>query len=141
MRIRCFISTIYNMSGRVVSDIQTRAEGESLYIRYNTDANCRSNFKNKRCLSRENQSWSLCKSTWICITYTDSFTPMISFVFSSWVINEFFNFTYQPNHFLCTLIRDRSNDIKKLVMGPFKVPDFFLTHRTNDYFFDPPHQF
>ena len=25
------------MSGRVVSDIQTRAEGESLYIRYNTD--------------------------------------------------------------------------------------------------------
>ena len=25
-------STIYNMSGRVVSDIQTRAEGESLYI-------------------------------------------------------------------------------------------------------------
>jgi hypothetical protein len=33
------ICTIYNMSGRVVSDIQTRAEGESLYIRYNTDAN------------------------------------------------------------------------------------------------------
>ncbi len=27
-----FVSTIYNMSGRVVSDIQTRAEGESLYI-------------------------------------------------------------------------------------------------------------
>jgi hypothetical protein len=27
------------MSGRVVSDIQTRAEGESLYIWYNTDAN------------------------------------------------------------------------------------------------------
>ena len=27
-----FISNIYNMSGRVVSDIQTRAEGESLYI-------------------------------------------------------------------------------------------------------------
>ena len=26
------ICTIYNMSGRVVSDIQTRAEGESLYI-------------------------------------------------------------------------------------------------------------
>ena len=32
------VSTIYNMSGRVVSDIQTRAEGESLYIRYNTDS-------------------------------------------------------------------------------------------------------
>jgi hypothetical protein len=31
--------TIYNMSGRVVSDIQTPDEGESLYIRYNTDAN------------------------------------------------------------------------------------------------------
>ncbi len=26
------IRNIYNMSGRVVSDIQTRAEGESLYI-------------------------------------------------------------------------------------------------------------
>ena len=65
------------MSVRVVSDIQTRAEGESLYIRYNTDANVvnnlkndpsyefigGSNFKNKRCLSRENQSLSLCKST------------------------------------------------------------------------------
>jgi hypothetical protein len=38
------VSNVYNMSGRVVSDIQTRAEGESLYIRYNTDAN----FKNKR---------------------------------------------------------------------------------------------
>ena len=27
-----YICNIYNMSGRVVSDIQTRAEGESLYI-------------------------------------------------------------------------------------------------------------
>ena len=33
-----FWSSIYNMSGRVVSDIQTRAEGERLYIRYNTAA-------------------------------------------------------------------------------------------------------
>ena len=40
------ISTIYNMSGRVVSDIQTRAEGESLYIRYNTDANVVNGLKN-----------------------------------------------------------------------------------------------
>jgi hypothetical protein len=37
---------IYNMSGRVVSDIQTRAEGESLYIRYNTDANVVNGLKN-----------------------------------------------------------------------------------------------
>ena len=37
------------MSSRSVSDIQTRAEGESLYIRYRSDAN-------KHCLSRENQS-------------------------------------------------------------------------------------
>ena len=37
---------VYNMSGRVVSDIQTRAEGESLYIRYNTDANVVNNLKN-----------------------------------------------------------------------------------------------
>ena len=41
------ISTIYNMSGRVVSDIQTRAEGESLYIRYNTDANVVNGLKNE----------------------------------------------------------------------------------------------
>ena len=36
--IYIYICTIYK-SGRVVSDIQTRAEGESLYVRYNTDAN------------------------------------------------------------------------------------------------------
>ena len=34
------------MSSRVVSDIQTRAEGESLYIRYNTDANVVNGLKN-----------------------------------------------------------------------------------------------
>jgi hypothetical protein len=39
------LCTIYNMSGRVVSDIQTRAEGESLYILYNTDANVVNDFK------------------------------------------------------------------------------------------------
>ena len=58
------VCTIYNMSGRVVSDIQTRAEGESLYIRYNTAAHVVNSTlktlskpkKNKRCLSRENQS-------------------------------------------------------------------------------------
>ena len=27
-----YLCNVYNMSGRVVSDIQTRAEGESLYI-------------------------------------------------------------------------------------------------------------
>ena len=32
------LSNIYNMNGRAVSDIQTRAEGEWLYIWYNTDA-------------------------------------------------------------------------------------------------------
>ena len=36
--IYIYISYIYNMSGRVVSDIQTRAEDEWLYILYNTDA-------------------------------------------------------------------------------------------------------
>jgi hypothetical protein len=40
------LCTIYNMSGRVVSDIQTRAEGESLYIRYNTDTNVVNGLKN-----------------------------------------------------------------------------------------------
>jgi hypothetical protein len=41
-----FLSTIYNMSGRVVSDIQTRAKDESLYIRYNTYANVVNGLKN-----------------------------------------------------------------------------------------------
>ena len=45
--IICFVvCTVYIMSGRVVSDIQTRAEGESLYIRYNTDANVVNDLKN-----------------------------------------------------------------------------------------------
>jgi hypothetical protein len=34
------------LSGRVVSDIQTQAEGESLYIQYNTDANVVNGLKN-----------------------------------------------------------------------------------------------
>jgi hypothetical protein len=34
------------MSSRSVSDIQTRAEGESLYIRYKSDANVLSYLKN-----------------------------------------------------------------------------------------------
>ena len=33
------IYTIYNMNGCVVSDIQTQAKDERLYVRYNTDAN------------------------------------------------------------------------------------------------------
>ena len=46
MHCHCFLCNVYNMSGRVVSDIQTRAVGESLYIRYNTDANVVNNLKN-----------------------------------------------------------------------------------------------
>jgi hypothetical protein len=40
------ICTRKNMSSRSVSDIQTRAEGESLYIRYRSDANVLSHLKN-----------------------------------------------------------------------------------------------
>ena len=39
MYVYVCICNIYNMSGRVVSDIQSRAEGEWLYILYNTDPN------------------------------------------------------------------------------------------------------
>jgi hypothetical protein len=42
------------MSGRVVSDIQTRAEGESLYIRYNTDANVVNDLKNDEVILKIN---------------------------------------------------------------------------------------
>ena len=38
-KLQTCIRTIYNMSDRVVSDIQSLAEGETLYVRYNTDAN------------------------------------------------------------------------------------------------------
>ena len=65
-----FWSTIYNMSGRVVSDIQTRAE-KWLKKRLILWVHWRSNFKNKCCLSRENQSWSLCKSGQIFIRFTN----------------------------------------------------------------------
>jgi hypothetical protein len=58
----------YNMSGRVVSDIQTRAEAEKIKVKA-----------------------GLCKSTWICITYTDTTRLWFFFVFSSWIINEFLN--------------------------------------------------
>ena len=68
------------MSGRVVSDIQTRAEGEYSLVLW---IFWRSNFENTSYITRENQSYSLCKSTKICIAYTDAFTLMISFVFSS----------------------------------------------------------
>ena len=33
------ISNVCNISGRVVSNIKARAEGEELYIQYNADAN------------------------------------------------------------------------------------------------------
>jgi hypothetical protein len=73
------------MSSRSVSDTKTQAESESLYIRYRSDAKVLSylkndpsyefigevNFKNKHCLSRENQSWSLCKSGQIFIQFTN----------------------------------------------------------------------
>ena len=43
LRIVC---TIYNIRGRVVSDIQTQAKGESLYTRYNMDVNVVNDLKN-----------------------------------------------------------------------------------------------
>jgi hypothetical protein len=46
----------------------------------------RSNFKNKHCLSRENQGWSLCKLGQIFMRI------FIYFEFSSWIINEFYNY-------------------------------------------------
>ena len=54
MYIYVCICTVCNMSGRVVSDIQTRAEGESLYIRYNTDANVVNALKNSLIIHEEN---------------------------------------------------------------------------------------
>ena len=45
---KIYTCTIYNMSGRVVSDLQARAEGERLYIWCNTDANVVKVLKNER---------------------------------------------------------------------------------------------
>ena len=126
-------SNIYNMSGRVVSDIQTRAEGESLYIWYNTDANVvndlwnslvlcifwRSNFENTSYITRENQSYSLCKSTKICIAYTDAFTLMISFVFSSWIINEFHKINYPIAKIIVINSLNSQGKIENKTIAPF----------------------
>ena len=46
MNYEFFKYYLQHMSGRVVSDIQTRAEGESLYIRYNTAAHVVNSLKN-----------------------------------------------------------------------------------------------
>ena len=53
------------MSSRSLSDIQTQAEGEigcKCFIVLKKRVHWQSNFKNKYCLSRENESSSLCKS-------------------------------------------------------------------------------
>ena len=52
----------------------------------------RSSFKNKNCLSWENQSWSLYKSGQIFIRFTNIDETLISFVFSSWIIMNFLSF-------------------------------------------------
>ena len=72
-------------SNRVVSDIQSRDEGEMLYVRYNTDANivkytCDTNGRKRPYSSKileirndfrgENRTKSLCKSEEFCIGYT-----------------------------------------------------------------------
>jgi hypothetical protein len=75
------------MSSRSLSDIQTRAEAKArvcISDINSSDANVLtclterpilwvhwwSNFKNKHCLTRENQSWNLCKSGQIFIRFT-----------------------------------------------------------------------
>ena len=81
--------------GRVVLDIQTRAEGERLYIRYNTDANVLVIYTNgyERSYSSkileirndfrwENRTKRLCKSAEFCISYTTFVMALISFGFS-----------------------------------------------------------
>ena len=49
----------------------------------------RKNFEYRCCISRENRGKSFVKIYVCFITYKDSFTAMIFFVFCSWIINEF----------------------------------------------------
>ena len=49
----------------------------------------RKNFEYRFCISRENRGKSFVKIYVCFITYKDSFTAMIFFVFCSWIINEF----------------------------------------------------
>ena len=58
---------IYNMSGRVVSNIQTRAEGETFVFVENPRDTCRNDFR------YENRTKSLCKWAEFCIRYTTTF--------------------------------------------------------------------
>ncbi len=57
----------------------------------------RSNFENTSYITRENQSYSLCKSTKICIAYTDAFTLMFvlcSSALSSWGARDTQNYSH-----------------------------------------------
>ena len=49
----------------------------------------RKNFEYRCCISRENRGKSFVKIYVCFITYKDSFTAMIFFVFCSWIINAF----------------------------------------------------
>ena len=96
------------MSGRVVSDIQTRAEGESLYIRYNTDANVVNGLKNDSSYEFIGEvilKINVVKAEKIKVkvyvnegkslsTYKDTTRLWFFFVFSSWIINEFLKAFY-----------------------------------------------
>ena len=62
----------------------------------------RKNFQYRCCISRENRGKSFVKNYVCFITYKDSFTAMISFVFCSWIINEFLKYIYR---FECLLAR------------------------------------
>ena len=86
------------MSGRVVSDIQARAEGERLYIRYNMDTNaCKRSYSSKilkilNDFGWENRTKSLCKSGGFSIM-----AALTSFVFPSWItvlMSITFTFSY-----------------------------------------------
>ena len=77
----CFVSTMYSMCSRVVSDIQTRAEGGKHFNFIDLFGE-----KDKKI---EVKVYGLGKSNEMCITYTDSFTLMISFAC------VFLNFTNQ----------------------------------------------
>ena len=69
---RCLGSTIYNMSGRVVSDIQAWAEGERLYIRYNTAA------KRSYSLRKSNEKFMY---IWRILYHIYNLMALISFFF------------------------------------------------------------
>ena len=84
----------------------------------------RSNFQNKRCLNRENQSQSLCKSREICFTYIQ-----ISWTYARWFLERSAAYKYTLSFFY-TVRSDICNCATKIKYKQFKCHIILLNELT-----------